>query len=143
MKNIKCKIVVLSAFLTVGFVQPVMADVAVVVNPSNNAVIDEVSVRKIFLGKLKKFSNGNKTETYDLPESDSSRDTFREAVLKKSEARLNSHWARMLFSSKAKPPRVLGSADEIKAAVAENPNAIAYMDTADVDAAVKVVFTIK
>ena len=47
----------------------------------------------------------------------------------------------MLFSSKAKPPKVLADAEEVKAMIAKNPHAIAYIDSSDVDASIKVVFT--
>lgn len=130
----------LAVLLTLMF-QHVYAEVAVVVHPDNNAELDSVSVRKLFLGKSKSYSNGEKVQSYDLPEGNDARAIFREKVLRKSESRLNSYWARMLFSSKAKPPRVLASADEVKAMVANNIDAIGYIDANEVDASVKVVLT--
>ena len=119
----------------------VQADIVVVVHPSNNVSLDVKSVRRIFLSKSKAFPNGNKIDVYDLPFGNTVREDFRETVLRKSESRLNAYWARMLFSSKARPPVVLSSADEVKVMIANNPNAIAYMDSADVDQSVKVVLS--
>lgn len=130
-------------FLTVLLSVPAFSDIAVVVNLENNQDLSMKYVRNIYLGKLKAYPNGEKIEAFDLPIDNRSRDEFRIEVLRKSEAVLHSYWARMLFSSKAKPPKVLPSASEIKEAIAENPNAIAYLDVEDVDASVKVLFRVK
>ena len=142
MKNI-IKIAAVVMVLS-GLIAPsVFAEVAVVVHPSNNNSLDKKAVRKIFLGKNKAFPNGLAVKTFDLPEGDQVRGEFRDKVLVKSESRLNAYWARMLFSSKAYPPKVLSSATEVKAEIARNPNAIAYIAVADVDDSVKVLFTMK
>lgn len=117
----------------------IQADIAVVVHPSNNVSLDEKSIRKIFLSKSKAFPDGKKVDVYDLPTGNQVRDLFREEIIRKSESRLNAYWARMLFSSKAMPPIVLSSAEEVKEMIASNPNGIAYIDSSDVDQSVKVV----
>ena len=132
------------AIVLAGLIAPsVFADVAIVVHTSNNNSLDKKLVRKIFLGKNKAFPNGLAVKTFDLPEGTQARSEFRDKVLVKSESRLNAHWARMLFSSKAYPPKVLSSSVEVKAEVARNPNAIAYIAVADIDDSVKVLFTMK
>lgn len=132
-----------SLLIMLSFSQVANAEISVVVNSENSDDLDKEKIRRIFLGKSKSFANGNKVETFDLPEGNRTREEFRELVLRKSDARLSSHWARMLFSSKAQPPKVLADADAIKEVVSSNPNAIAYMDSADVDASVKVIFKIR
>ena len=140
------KIIKIAALVMIlaGLIAPsVFAEVAVVVHPDNSNSLDKTVVRKIFLGKTKAFPNGDAVKTFDLPRGNQARNEFRDKVLVKSEARLNSHWARMIFSSKANPPRLLSSAAEVKAEVASNPNAIAYIAVEDVDESVKVLFTMK
>ena len=133
----------LSVALLLSSTATVFADIAVVVNLENKSDLDVVMVRKIFLGKLKSFPNGNAVATFDLPDANPARAEFNKTILRKSESRLNSYWARMLFSSKAKPPTLLNSADDVKAAVASNINAIAYLNEDDVDASVRVLLTKK
>ncbi|NRB41106.1 MAG: phosphate ABC transporter substrate-binding protein [Pseudomonadales bacterium] len=129
--------------LSLSMQQVAFADIAIVVHPSNTEAADANKIRRIFLGKTKAFSNGEKVQTFDLPKGDKAREVFREEVLRKSESRLNSYWARMLFSSKAQPPKELSGPDEIKEIVASNVNAISYLDSVDVDASVRVIMTLK
>ncbi|NRB38046.1 MAG: phosphate ABC transporter substrate-binding protein [Pseudomonadales bacterium] len=128
------------ALLTLMFSGVSYAIIVVVVNPENTQDFSKSEIRRIFLGRQKAFANGNKVDKFDLPEGNDIRTRFAEKVLGKSEGRLNSYWARMLFSSKAKPPKVLSDAEAIKIEVSQNLNAIAYMDKNDVDGSVKVIF---
>lgn len=139
---IKNKISSLILVLIVMQSVPCFSEIAVIVNPANDSVVNMKSIKKIFLGKSKSFSNGDKVAVFDLPVTDDTHGEFREKVLGKTEKRLNTYWAKMRFSSKAKQPKVLASPDEIKAMVANNPNAIAYLPAEDVDASVKVAFRI-
>lgn len=141
MKNNILKSILAIVLVSFGLNYSAVAEIAVVVNLENNSSFDANNIRKIFLGKTKSFSNGDFVQTFDLKDGNPARDEFRDVVLRKSESRLNSYWARMLFSSKAKPPRVLMDAEEVKAIVSKNPHAIAYIDSDDVDASVKVVLT--
>lgn len=119
-----------------------LAALVVVAHPDFDASLDKSDVRKYFLGKSHQLPNGNKVQLFDLPVKDAVRDDFRKQVLRKSESRLNAYWARMLFSSKAQPPTVVGSVDELKEIVSQTPNALGYMDSADVDGSVKVVLAL-
>ncbi|NRB37921.1 MAG: phosphate ABC transporter substrate-binding protein [Pseudomonadales bacterium] len=114
----------------------------VIVNPDFNAELDVADVRKYFLGKSHQLPNGKKVQLFDLPIGDDNRDAFRKQVLKKSESRLNTHWAKMLFSSKAQLPTVAKNVDELKEIISQNSNAIGYMDSVDVDGSVKVILSL-
>lgn len=122
---------------TVGY-----AEVAVIVNPKNSNILDERDIRKIYLGKSKTYPDGSKAEPLEFSAGSTTRDEFLVKVLKKDEATLNSHWARMLFSSKAQPPKPVTSVAEMKSQVAANPAAIGYIDAAQVDGSVKVLLRI-
>lgn len=119
------------------------AEVVVIGNLANDMQLDASDVRKIYLGKTKELPNGERAIKYDLPKGAEAREEFRKRVLGKTESRLNSYWARMQFSSKGQPPEALSSAEAVKQAVSENGNAIAYLDSVDVDGSVKVLFTVK
>lgn len=129
--------------LSLGLPSFSAAETVVVVHPDNKNSLDAVIIRKIYLSKNKSFPNGDKVAIFDLPEGNKTRDEFRDKVLRKSASRLSSYWARMLFSSKGKPPKVLSGADEVKDMISSNPSAIAYLDARDVDSSVKVVLHVK
>ena len=140
MKNIT---IALSGILFLLLSLTVRADIVVVAHPSFEGMLDMDAARKYFMGKSHQLPNGKKVELYDLPVGDKTRAMFRKKVLRKSESRLNAYWARMLFSSKAQPPIALASPDAIKEIVSVSPNALAYLDSVDVDPSVKVVLIIK
>ncbi len=117
---------------------PVMADVVVIVNPANSASIDEEQIAKIFLGQTKTFSNGSEATPIDQKEGPV-REEFGNKLLKKNPSQLKAQWARQIFTGGAKPPKELGSDDEILKFVASTPGAIAYIDSSKVNKTVKVV----
>ncbi len=140
--NIIKKISVIT-LLNLGAVMPVFAEVAVIVNPDNVSKMDTNQIRNLFLGKVKTFSNGVSAHPVDIAAGDSSRAVFIKKVLRKDEANLNAHWARMLFSSKGRPPEEVEDAAAAIKLVSSNKSAIAYIDAKDVTSSVKVVAVIK
>ncbi len=140
--NIIKKISVIS-LLNLGVVMPGFAEVAVIVNADNTAKMDQTQIRNIFLGKVKTFSNGVTAHPVDITVGDAARAEFIKKVLRKDEANLNAHWARMLFSSKGRPPEEVASAAAVIQEVSSNKSAIGYIDAKDVTSAVKVVAVIK
>jgi ABC-type phosphate transport system substrate-binding protein len=118
------------------------AGVAVIVHPDNTNKLDESQVRNIYLGKTKVFPDGSEVLPVEYDTGIPARDVFIKSVLKKDEANLNSYWARMIFSSKGKPPKVLNNPTEMKRLIAANKNSIGYIDAAEVDSSVRVLMTI-
>lgn len=142
MKNIM-KQLALPVLLSMIAWSPVsVAEIAIVVHPDNDSTIDKRTVRNIFLGKARAYPNGSKARPLDLSAGDDARTVFVDKVLRKSESNLNAYWARMLFSSKAKPPTEMSNAAEVLNKVKSDKRAIAYVDVADVDDSVKVVMVI-
>jgi len=117
------------------------ADVAVIVNPHNKVELSEAEIRKIFLGRTVAFPNGMMIEAYDN-QSDIS-DVFLAKVLRKEQSSLNSYWARMMFSGKAKPPRPVHSDAVALERVAANKAAISFVDAESVNTGVRVIARIK
>lgn len=117
------------------------ADVAVIVNSSNSTTLSDNDISRLFLGKLKKFSNGEKVILANLKFGNATRNEFEKKVLKKSSSQVKAYWSKLMFSGKGKPPKELGSDKDVLALVAGNPGAIAYVDAASVDGSVKVIKT--
>lgn len=128
--------------LTTLFSFSTFADIAVIVNKDNTNDISSSDVRKIFLQKIRYTPDGTKVKRYNYTGNEAATRLFNSKVLKKDGSRLNSYWARMLFSSKGAPPKDFDSADEIKQRVASNKSALSFINVSDVDDSVKVLFTI-
>lgn len=137
--NIKSKVLLCLTTLLLSFTS--LADVSVIVNSGNGSAIDDADISRIFLGKVKQFSGGDKITIINLKFKEATRNEFEEKVLKKSASQVKAYWSKLMFSGKGKPPKELGSDKEVIAFVAANPGAIGYIAAASADGSVKVVKT--
>lgn len=115
------------------------ADVVIVGNPALPDGLTKKEAKKIFLGKKNKYSSA-RLYVIELSADNPIKATFHKKVTKKSLAQLESYWSKQLFTGKLTPPIVVADANTVKANIAQNSNAISYMDEADVDASVKILF---
>lgn len=115
---------------------PVMANIAVIVHPSNNATINADEVVRIYTGRINTFQAVNLAENVAL------RAEFDQKGVGRSSAQLKAHWSKLVFTGKGTPPTELASEQEVLNFVASNPQAIGYINAANVTDAVKVVHTI-
>lgn len=115
-----------------------VADVAVIVNPANVNVLDADAIKKIYLGKAKSFSNGDKVEPVNQ-RSNSVSDEFNEKLVGKSGSQLNAYWSKLVFTGKGAPPKELDSDKAVVDFVLSNVGAVGYIDSAKVTDKVKVV----
>ncbi len=118
------------------------AEVVAVVGASSPAgTLSKQEVANIFLGKNSAFPSGQEAIPMDLAEGNALREAFHTAVTGKSQVQLKAYWSRLIFSGGGRPPKVVDSTAKAKELAATNPNVITYIDKADVDSSVKVVFT--
>jgi ABC-type phosphate transport system substrate-binding protein len=120
------------------------AETVVVVSSKSgatNLTADQVS--EIFLGRLATLPGGGQAVPVDWPEGAPIREEFYTKVMGKTAAQLKAHWAKQIFTGKGQPPKEVADAAGIKKLIAENPNIVGYMGRQDVDASVKVLFSIK
>lgn len=108
------------------------AELVVIVNKANASSIDAKSVQRIFLGKEKKFSNGNVVNPINLPSGHALRTDFDEVVLGRSSSQVSAYWSKLVFTGKGVPPTEISDAAAVIAAVESDTNAIAYLDSTDV-----------
>lgn len=127
------------AFGVLLFSSVCLADVAVIINPENSAVLSDSDISRLFLGKLKQFSSGDKAVAINLKLGSTTRDEFETKVLGKTSSQIKAYWSKQVFSGKGKPPPELVSDKDIISMVAADNNIIAYVDAASVDDTVKVV----
>ena len=117
----------------------VSAEIAVIVNPGNSSTISEKDIKRIFLGKEKKFSNGSSVIPINLASGSAARKAFETNVVGKSASKMKSYWAKLVFSGKGNPPKEVADAAEAISLVAANPAVIGYIDASKVTDSVKVI----
>lgn len=129
--------------IIMGFCVSTRADIAVVVNSENDLTsLDKRQVTDLFLGRYVAFPNGIAALPLDHPVDSNLREQFYKQLTGKTVPQINAYWAKLIFSGRATPPRVAGSANDVLDMIKNNKNAIAYIDSDKVDASVKTVLVI-
>ncbi len=121
-----------------------MADIAVIVHPSSE--ISELTRRQvvdIYMGRTVVISNGKTLVPYDKPENSIIRANFYHRLVGKSVASVNAYWARLLFTGRASPPRLVSDRVMMLETIENKPNSIGYVKFEDLNSNVKMVFRIK
>ena len=141
--NIKFTLQSLVAAGLLTLAQAASAQVAVIVNPKSPlASMTPEQVASVFLGKSNTLPSGTTAVPADLPESAAVREQFYSKAAGKTGAQVKATWARLTFSGKATPPKELSTAADVKKFVANNPDAIGYIEKSAVDGTVKVVLIV-
>ncbi|WP_254304074.1 phosphate ABC transporter substrate-binding protein [Shewanella sp. VB17] len=118
-----------------------IAEVAVIVHPSNTSDFDQSIIKKMFLGKQKSFSNGRTAIMLSVSNTDPVMTEFNQKVMDKSNSQIKAYWSKIIFTGKGTPPQEMPSASEVISSVSTNPDSIGYIDAAAATDAVRVVAT--
>jgi ABC-type phosphate transport system substrate-binding protein len=113
-------------------VVPVVSARSPVTSLSSSQVAD------IFLGKTARFPDGTQAVPIDLDEDSPARERFYARYTGKSPAQVKAHWSKLVFTGRGQPPRQAASSAEARKLIAENPSAIGYIDSSQVDSSVRV-----
>jgi ABC-type phosphate transport system substrate-binding protein len=115
----------------------------VIVNPTIG--VQHLSRREaldIFLGRYRTFPSGASALPIDLDINSNERKEFYLVLAHKDPADMSSYWARLTFSGKISPPFAVADGHMAVDIVANNPNAIAYVERASVDNRVRIALEI-
>lgn len=108
---------------------PAFADVVVVVSEESPLTsLGRAELADIYLGRLSRLPNGKPVVPIDQEEGSAARDEFYSEYLGRSPAQIKSHWSKLIFTGRGHPPRSFASGPAVVERVAENPNAIGYID---------------
>jgi ABC-type phosphate transport system substrate-binding protein len=126
-----------AALLLAAMAAPARAELVIIVNPQNPATrMFPSQAAQFFLGGSVLFT------PVEQPEGSPIRAEFDKKVLEKTPAQVEAIWSKIVFTAKGKPPKECKSSAEVKKSVAENVNAIGYIEKAAVDDTVKVIATV-
>lgn len=131
----------LSAALSLGLACTAIAEVVVIVHPSNPAALDSKSVKRIYLGKSNSFPSGNEAIPINQSADSQTRQSFDSDVLGRSTSQISAYWSKLVFTGKGIPPKEVADDNAVISLVANNKDAIGYIDSASVNDSVKVITT--
>jgi hypothetical protein len=100
--------------------------------------VDEV--KAVFLGQSNSLSGGGNVQV-GMPKSGKLREDFVLGYVGKNEKQYKAIWTQLIFTGRAQEPKQFENEDELKKWVASTPNAVGILDSAKVDASVKVIGT--
>jgi ABC-type phosphate transport system substrate-binding protein len=114
-----------------------VAAVVAIVNKANTAA-DKATIGRLYTLEAKSWSDGSSAKLFDLSVQ-GEREAFCQAYTGKSASAIRSIWAKAVFTGRAVPPKMLDSDAEVKNEVAQDKNAVGYVDESSVDGSVKVI----
>jgi ABC-type phosphate transport system substrate-binding protein len=124
--------------LSMALPAPAQEVVAVVSSRSPVTALNPTQVADIFLGRATRFPDGTQAVPIDQAEESDLRDRFYSTYAGKSPSQVKAHWAKIIFTGRGQPPRQVSNSQEAKKAIADNPQAIGYIDARLVDTSVRV-----
>jgi ABC-type phosphate transport system substrate-binding protein len=120
-------------------------EVDVIVNKANT--IDDLTLgdaKKVFMGDKSTWPSGKRVTILMLAPGQPERTIALREIYKMSEDDYGQYFTQAAFAGKvAAPPKDVGSAAQMKQAVAANPGAIGYVKKEDVDDTVKSVLKLQ
>lgn len=116
---------------TLLFVLPALGSAEVVVVASDSLGLTSLSksdVRQIFSGSRATI-DGISLVPLDLPADSKAREAFYRLVLDKSASQMRSHWARLTFTGRGNPPKIVSGEEELAILLGSSSrNYIGYME---------------
>lgn len=120
------------------------ADLVVIVSarsPVTTLRADQVAA--IFLGQSARFPDGLEAIPFDQRIGSPVRDEFYARVTNKSPALLKAHWSKLVFTGRGQPPAEFPDSAGVRRKVADNPDAIGYIERSALDASVRAVLVVQ
>jgi ABC-type phosphate transport system substrate-binding protein len=121
------------------------AEVDIVVPMSNNAgPLSTEDVRRIFVGEKSSWGGGKHITVLMLAPGQPERAVILREVFKMSESDYTKYFLQAAFTGRVQAaPKDLSSAEQMKARLAANPNAIGYLRKENVDDSVRVLLRLR
>lgn len=120
-----------------------IADIAVIVNANSGiTALTHHQIIDIYMGRNPARMDGQTLQPHDQAIDSSIRADFYYSITGKPVSAINAYWARLLFTGRASPPKLVIDNTEMLDIVEKNPGAIGYLDTSYLNEQVTVVYRI-
>jgi ABC-type phosphate transport system substrate-binding protein len=113
--------------------------VPIVSAKSTVSTLSKDQIVNIFLENRGRFPNGSPAIPIDQLEGSAERNEFYDLYAQRSAAQIKAHWSKIIFTGRGLPPKEAASSADVIKRIAENPNAIGYIEKSLVNDRVKVV----
>jgi ABC-type phosphate transport system substrate-binding protein len=133
--------IAIAILMSAGGLGAADSDVVVVVVSATSRVtqLSPLHLADLYLGRTNRFPNGEAAEPVDQRSGSKARDVFYERYVGRSAAEIKSHWSRIIFTGRGRPPREERDSAAVKRYLADHPRAIGYIERSRVDDSVRVV----
>ena len=126
----------LALVLLAGLCAVSQAQISVVIAKSATHAPSMDDIKAYFSAIKFTWSDGAKVEVVDQPET-ALAESFYTKLVGKSMSQIRKDWTKLILSGQAAAPTKCAGDDEVKKAVAGNPNAIGFIATSALDGTVK------
>ena len=136
MKNIKILSMILCLLVSVeswAEEEGIQTIQVIVSSQSELTSLSRKQVMGLFLGRARSFPNGINAKAFDHEVGSSIRARFFEGLTGKSISDIDAYWARLRYSGRASPPKVIEGMAGILKEVSQNQHAIAYIQGQNLD----------
>lgn len=116
----------------------------VVVVPKESKIkkLSKNYISKLFLSKIKSYSNGEKAIPIEISDKES-RENFYKIMTNKNEKQLLKYWAKMVFTGRGIPPKKVKKESDILDFLKNNKNAITYIQKKYLHKDLRIVWELK
>ncbi|HCV42197.1 MAG TPA: hypothetical protein DGH68_01845 [Bacteroidetes bacterium] len=135
-QNIFMVTVLLVVILAIGTTATVQAQVSIIVAKSSTQKVSKEEAKDIFAGATAAWGNGAKIQVIDQSDTEAGKKFYDEFV-GKSANQVRLQWTKLVLSGQAQAPKKCGDDEAVRKAVAEDPNAIGYIQSNAMDGSVK------
>ena len=118
------------------------AQTSVVVSKTSPNTASESDVKAFFAGSKFQWPNGSKIQIVDQPNTQLA-DDFYSNFVGRSVNQIRKTWTKLLLSGQAEAPIKCADDEEVKKAVASNPNSIGFISSSSLDGTVKEIVKIE
>jgi ABC-type phosphate transport system substrate-binding protein len=120
------------------------SDLVVIVSARNPlAMLRADQAAAIFLGQSVRFPDGAEALPLDQRIGSAARDEFYARVTSKTPALMKAYWSKMVFTGRGQPPAELPDSVTIRRKVADDPDAIGYIERSALDPSVRAVLVVQ
>lgn len=102
-------------------------ELAVIVNHSNFEALSDRDIKNIFLGRQTSYPNYQTPIDLAILDDPAFRNKFNDKALNTTSHELKRMWARLIFTGKIDPPKLLDTSSDVIEYVSKNENAIAVV----------------
>ena len=128
-----------AGMLLAAMLPTAISEVVVVVSPKSPVhSMTAEQIADIFLGRSHRLPDGSLAMPIDQWEESPARAEFFSRYIGQTPVQVKMHWSKLIFTGRGQPPRQVRDSTEVKKVLAQNPNAIGYIDRAFVDETVTV-----